>query len=153
MLIHVGTLSAENRAEPKIVSTFICTSSGTMTGWALDIRVETIVTAISTFHEEHKRVPQGIEELRGFCEKRGIELHDLNRLSAVEFENGRFSYSAYYSEGSLHLSHLPGRYLTFDMLEPPKTAPSDTGQPAAKRGDEVPAKVRPPTPESKDGPR
>ena len=120
ILIHVGTLAAEKTGESRIVPTFVCTSSGTMTGRAIDMRVETIVTAISNFQEEHKRVPRGIEELRAFCAKRGINLYDLNRLGAVEFEKGRFSYSAYYAEGSLHLSHLAGRYLTSDMLESPK---------------------------------
>ena len=124
-----------------------------MAGRALDMRVETIVSAISRFWVEHKRVPREIAELREFCEKHKIRLFDLNRLSAVEFENGRFSYSAHYGEGSLYLSHLPGRYLTSAMLESPNAEQPGAAQPATQPEDKPPVKDQPPTPTSKDAPR
>lgn len=112
----LGAPPAEN-AQRMIKTNFICTASGTLEGQALDARVKTIVIAISEFHKAHKRVPKGIEELFTFCDRHGLTLHDLSRLSSVVFIGGTFKYSASYGAGTLHLSHISGCYLSSDMME------------------------------------
>jgi len=109
---------SDEDTQPKIITNFTCFSSGTLTGEALDSRVESIVLAISAFHAEEKRVPKGIPDLSAFCKKRGFDLHDLVRLSPVELVEGTFKYSAEYASGTLHLTHLSGRYFTSAMLQP-----------------------------------
>jgi hypothetical protein len=90
------------------------------------------VRAISAFQEEHDRVPHTVAELRSFSATQGFELLDLQRLSPVEFVDGTFKYSATYSQGTLHLSHPPGYFLTSAMLEPTKAEQAGAGQPATR---------------------
>jgi hypothetical protein len=112
----------EDNITREILAKFTCIGSGTLTGKALDARVKSIVISISEFYDARKRVPKGIEELVAFCEKQGVKLHDLRRLSPVEFVDDKFIYSAGYDEGTLHLAHISGYYITFAMLEPTKAA-------------------------------
>ncbi len=110
-LKHSPAASTED-AQQKITTKLTCVSSGPLEGEELDARVKSIVIAISNFYGSHKRVPSGIEELVTFCEKRGLVLHDLSRLSSVEFIDGTFKYSAHYGKGTLHLSHVSDCYFT-----------------------------------------
>lgn len=118
--------SFEGRAEEpviKISTKFTCVSSGTLEGRGLDIRVKSIVSAISEFHATNRRLPEGIKELAAFCEKRQLALYDLLRISSLAYVDGVFTYSASYGEGALHLSHIPGYYLTADMIQQKEAEP------------------------------
>lgn len=110
---QLGGLAAEDDHDAGASSKFFCLSSGTLEGEGLDARVGAIVTAISKFYESRKRIPQGVEELRVFCKKERMELYDLKRLSPVVLNQGRFSYSAYFTDGRLDLSHQ-GMFLSHD---------------------------------------
>jgi hypothetical protein len=120
------------QARTKVTTKFTCISSGTLEGEAIDSRVSSIVKAISEFYEQHHRVPNSLAELRSFSATHGFELLDLNRLSPVEFVDGTFKYSATYSQGTLHLSHLPGYFWTSAMFESTTAEQAGTGQPATR---------------------
>ena len=119
--VPLGTKPEEHL---KIRPKYIATTGGTI-GWE-DTRAAELMSAVSAFYNDNKRVPASMKELTRFASIRGYAIGSPNTLTSVEFVDGSFNYSVRYSDGRISLSHI----LFFDIkkaeqdsADQPATAP------------------------------